>query len=97
MQMQAEDLRIYALAYALWHDDTYLQAAHFVAGVLLADQEMTSSPVHITTCRSERRSEGARTFHGRHPATDSVQTDCGCALSFYISRLRRCRSPHEIG
>jgi hypothetical protein len=35
MQMQAEDLRIYALAYALWHDDTYLQAAHFVAGVLL--------------------------------------------------------------
>ena len=22
MQMQAEDLRIYALAYALWHDDT---------------------------------------------------------------------------
>ena len=28
MQMQAEDLRIYALAYAVWHDDTYLQAAN---------------------------------------------------------------------
>jgi uncharacterized protein len=27
MQMQAEDLRIYALAYDLWHDDIYLQAA----------------------------------------------------------------------
>jgi uncharacterized protein len=27
MQVQAEDLRIYALAYALWHDDTYLHAA----------------------------------------------------------------------
>jgi uncharacterized protein YyaL (SSP411 family) len=28
MQMQAEDLRIYALAYALWHDEMYLQAAN---------------------------------------------------------------------
>ena len=28
MQMQAENLRIYALAYAHWHDDTYLQAAN---------------------------------------------------------------------
>jgi uncharacterized protein len=34
MQMQAEDLRIYALAYALWHDDTYLQAAHRIRGYL---------------------------------------------------------------
>jgi uncharacterized protein YyaL (SSP411 family) len=28
MQMQAEDLRIYALAYALWHDETYLRTAN---------------------------------------------------------------------
>ncbi len=28
MQMQAEDLRIYALAYGLWHEPGYLQAAH---------------------------------------------------------------------
>jgi uncharacterized protein len=28
IQMQAENLRIYALAYALWHDPTYLQAAN---------------------------------------------------------------------
>ena len=34
MQMQAEDLRIYALAYALWHDDTYLQAAQRIRGYL---------------------------------------------------------------
>jgi uncharacterized protein YyaL (SSP411 family) len=34
IQMQAEDLRIYALAYALWHDDTYLQAANRIRGYL---------------------------------------------------------------
>ena len=34
MQMQAEDLRIYAAAYALWHDDTYLQAAKRIRGYL---------------------------------------------------------------
>ncbi len=34
MQMQAEDLRIYALAYALWHDDSYLQAANRIRGYL---------------------------------------------------------------
>jgi uncharacterized protein len=34
MQMQAEDLRIYALAYAVWHDDTYLQAANRIRGYL---------------------------------------------------------------
>jgi uncharacterized protein len=34
MQMQAEDLRIYALAYALWHDDTYLQAANRIRAYL---------------------------------------------------------------
>jgi uncharacterized protein YyaL (SSP411 family) len=34
MQMQAEDLRIYAAAYALWHDDTYLQAANRIRGYL---------------------------------------------------------------
>src|SRR5271167_1828359 len=34
MQMQAEDLRIYAIAYALWHDDTYLQAANRIRGYL---------------------------------------------------------------
>jgi uncharacterized protein len=28
MQMQAADLRIYAEAYALWHDNTYLRAAN---------------------------------------------------------------------
>src|SRR5260370_40331352 len=28
MQMQAEDLRIYAQAFALWHDVTYLQAGN---------------------------------------------------------------------
>jgi uncharacterized protein YyaL (SSP411 family) len=34
MQMQAEDLRIYAEAYALWHDNTYLQAAKQICGYL---------------------------------------------------------------
>jgi len=34
MQMQAEDLRIYAQAYALWHDETYLQAARQIRGYL---------------------------------------------------------------
>jgi uncharacterized protein len=34
MQMQAEDLRIYALAYALWHDDSYLRAANRIRGYL---------------------------------------------------------------
>jgi uncharacterized protein YyaL (SSP411 family) len=34
MQMQAEDLRIYAEAYALWHDSTYLQAANQIHGYL---------------------------------------------------------------
>jgi uncharacterized protein YyaL (SSP411 family) len=34
MQMQAEDLRIYALAYALWHDDSYLKAANRIRDFL---------------------------------------------------------------
>jgi uncharacterized protein YyaL (SSP411 family) len=34
MQMQAEDLRIYALAYALWHDETYLEAANRIRAYL---------------------------------------------------------------
>ncbi|MBV8967466.1 MAG: thioredoxin domain-containing protein [Verrucomicrobia bacterium] len=34
MQMQAEDLRIYAEAYALWQDDTYLQAARQIRAYL---------------------------------------------------------------
>jgi uncharacterized protein YyaL (SSP411 family) len=34
MQMQAEDLRIYAEAYALWHDNAYLQAANQLRGYL---------------------------------------------------------------
>jgi uncharacterized protein YyaL (SSP411 family) len=34
MQMQAEDLRVYALAYALWHDETYLQAANRIRAYL---------------------------------------------------------------
>jgi uncharacterized protein YyaL (SSP411 family) len=34
MQMQAEDLRIYAQAFALWHDETYLQAASRIRGYL---------------------------------------------------------------
>ncbi|MBV8142772.1 MAG: thioredoxin domain-containing protein, partial [Verrucomicrobia bacterium] len=34
MQMQAEDLRIYALAYALWHDAVYLRAAERIRGYL---------------------------------------------------------------
>ncbi|MBV8175750.1 MAG: thioredoxin domain-containing protein [Verrucomicrobia bacterium] len=34
MQMQAEDLRTYAQAYAFWHDDTYLQAASRIRGYL---------------------------------------------------------------
>jgi uncharacterized protein len=34
MQMQAEDLRIYALAYALWHDEAYLQAADRIRAYL---------------------------------------------------------------
>jgi len=34
MQMQAEDLRTYAEAYALWHDNTYLQAANQIRDYL---------------------------------------------------------------
>jgi uncharacterized protein len=34
IQMQAEDLRIYALSYALWHDEAYLQAAHQIRAYL---------------------------------------------------------------
>jgi uncharacterized protein YyaL (SSP411 family) len=34
MQMQAEDLRIYAQAFALWHDETYRQAAIRIRGYL---------------------------------------------------------------
>ena len=34
MQMQAENLRIYAEAYALWHDNTYLQAANQIRSYL---------------------------------------------------------------
>ena len=34
MQMQAEDLRIYAEAYALWHDKSYLQVAKQIRGYL---------------------------------------------------------------
>jgi uncharacterized protein len=34
MQMQAEDLRIYSLAYGLWHDETYLIAAKRIRGYL---------------------------------------------------------------
>jgi uncharacterized protein YyaL (SSP411 family) len=34
MQMQAEDLRIYAEAYALWHEISYLQAANQIRGYL---------------------------------------------------------------
>jgi uncharacterized protein YyaL (SSP411 family) len=34
MQMQAEDLRIYAQAYALWRDETYLQAARQIRSYL---------------------------------------------------------------
>jgi uncharacterized protein len=34
MQMQAEDLRIYALAYGLWRDESYLQAANRIRGYL---------------------------------------------------------------
>jgi uncharacterized protein len=42
MQMQAEDLRTYANAYALWHDPVYLKAAndihHFLSTFLLSPQ-----------------------------------------------------------
>jgi uncharacterized protein len=34
MQMQAEDLQIYVQAYALWHDNTYLEAANQLRGYL---------------------------------------------------------------
>lgn len=34
MQMQAENLQIYAQAYALWHDPAYLQAAQQIRGYL---------------------------------------------------------------
>lgn len=34
MQMQAEDLRIYAQAYAFWHDETYLRAASRIRNYL---------------------------------------------------------------
>jgi uncharacterized protein len=42
MQVQAEDLRIYALAYAFWHDDTYLQTADRIRGYL---KNFLTSPV----------------------------------------------------
>jgi len=41
MQMQAEDLRIYAEAYALWQDKAYLQAAKKIRGYL---KNFLSSP-----------------------------------------------------
>jgi uncharacterized protein YyaL (SSP411 family) len=41
MQMQAENLRIYALAYALWHDETYLKAANRIRDYL---REFLTSP-----------------------------------------------------
>ena len=41
MQMQAENLRIYALAYALWHDDTYLKTANRIREYL---REFLTSP-----------------------------------------------------
>ena len=34
MQMQSEDLRVYAQAFALWHDESYLQAASRIRGYL---------------------------------------------------------------
>jgi uncharacterized protein len=34
MQMQAEDLRVYAQAYAFWHDETYLRAANRIRNYL---------------------------------------------------------------
>jgi uncharacterized protein YyaL (SSP411 family) len=34
MQMQSEDLRIYAEAYSLWRDDTYLRAAKQIRAYL---------------------------------------------------------------
>ncbi len=36
MQMQAENLRIYSLAYVLWHDETYLKAANRIREYLRA-------------------------------------------------------------
>lgn len=41
MQMQAEDLRIYAVAYLLWQDESYLQAAKKIASYL---KNFLSSP-----------------------------------------------------
>ncbi len=41
VQMQAENLRIYALAYALWHDETYLEAANRIRDYL---REFLTSP-----------------------------------------------------
>jgi uncharacterized protein YyaL (SSP411 family) len=41
IQMQAEDLRIYAVAYALWRDKTYLQAAEKIDSYL---KNFLSSP-----------------------------------------------------
>jgi uncharacterized protein len=41
MQMQAENLRVYALAYALWHDDTYLKTADRIRKYL---REFLTSP-----------------------------------------------------
>ena len=41
MQMQAENLRIYAIAYALWHDDTYLKTANRIREYL---REFLTSP-----------------------------------------------------
>ncbi len=41
MQMQAEDLRVYALGYMLWHDPAYLKAAQDIQRYL---QEFLMSP-----------------------------------------------------
>jgi uncharacterized protein YyaL (SSP411 family) len=41
MQRQADDLRIYANAYALWHDETLLSAAQRIRGFL---REFLTSP-----------------------------------------------------
>ena len=59
MQMQAEDLRIYAQAFGLWHDETYLQAAK-------SDPRVLKRFPHITRWRvlhqSGRGSDSGRTW-----------------------------------
>jgi uncharacterized protein len=69
MQMQAEDLRVYALAYALWRDPTYLQAADRIRGYL--KNFLTSSQGGFYT------SQDADLIDGKHAGEYFQLSDSG--------------------